>query len=254
MHQSIAHLKDQPTLSADPPAPTFARGFSLVEMAVVLVIVALLLGGLLLPMTAQDDMRRTAETRATLANVQEALLGFAVVNGRLPRPATAATDGAENPANCASDAACSGFIPWATLGIEKQDAWGKLIRYSVTPAYANSSITLASIANRTVRTRDNAGTAVYLAGQATCTTPGACVAAVVFSHGKLRWGTTESGTALPDGSTTNADEDANHTGPTNYFQRTPATATTGGGEFDDMVIWLPTNILINRMIAAGRLL
>ncbi|MDP1605181.1 MAG: prepilin-type N-terminal cleavage/methylation domain-containing protein [Rhodocyclaceae bacterium] len=243
-----------PLNSAVPPAPTFARGFSLVEMAVVLVIVALLIGGMLLPMTAQDDMRRTAETRATLVNIQEALLGFAVVNGRLPRPATSAADGAENPANCANDTACSGFIPWAALGIEKRDAWGNLIRYSVTPAYANSNITLASIANRTVQTRDNVGTAVYLAGQAACATPGACVAAVIFSHGKLRWGTTESGAALPDGSATNADEDTNHMVPTNYFQRTPATATTGGGEFDDIVIWLPTNILINRMIAAGRLL
>lgn len=239
---------------AVPPAPTFMRGFTLVEMAVVLVIVALLIGGMLLPMTAQDDMRRTAETRATLANVQEALLGFTVVNGRLPRPAVSAVDGAENPANCADDAACTGFIPWATLGVERSDAWGKLIRYSVTPVYANSNITLTSIATRTVQTRNNGGAAVYLAGQAACITPGACVAAVVFSQGKLRWGTTESGAALPDGSATNIDEDVNQAGPTNYFQRTPSTATAGGGEFDDLVIWLPTNILINRMIVAGRLL
>lgn len=222
-------------------------------MAVVLVIVALLIGGMLLPMSAQDDMRRTSETRATLANIQEALLGFAVVNGRLPRPAISATDGAENPTTCTSDAACSGFIPWATLGVEKLDAWAKLIRYSVTPAYANVPITLATIANRTVQTRDITGAAVYLAGQASCTTAGACVPAVIFSHGKQRWGTTDTGTTLADGSATNADEDANNTGPANYFQRTPSTATTGGGEFDDIVVWLPTSILINRMISAGRL-
>jgi prepilin-type N-terminal cleavage/methylation domain-containing protein len=242
---------------AVPPAPTFApksRGFTLTEMAVVLVIVALLLGGMLLPMSAQDDIRRTNETRATLANTQEALLGFAVVNGRLPRPAISSIDGAENPAICGDDAACTGFIPWATLGVERSDAWGKLIRYSVTPTYANGNITLAAIANRRMQTRDNAGAAVFLAGQAACTTPGACVAAVIFSHGKQRWGTLDSGTALPDGSATNVDEDANHTGPTNYFQRTPTTNTTGGGEFDDIVVWLPANILINRMISAGRLL
>ncbi len=257
--QSIAPRAERPALSAVPasghfipPAPTFARGFTLTEMAVVLVIVALLIGGMLLPMSAQDDMRRTNETRATLANVQEALLGFAVVNGRLPRPAVSASDGAEKPAPCADDAACTGFIPWATLGIERGDAWGKLLRYSVTPAYANSNITLATIANRAVQTRDNAGGVVFLAGQAACTTPGACVAAVVFSHGKQRWGTTESGTVLADGAATNVDEDANEAGSTNYFQRTPSTSTAGGGEFDDIVVWLPANILINRMISAGR--
>ncbi|MBA3031847.1 MAG: prepilin-type N-terminal cleavage/methylation domain-containing protein, partial [Rhodocyclaceae bacterium] len=195
---------------AVPPAPTFcqkSRGFTLTEMAVVLVIVALLIGGMLLPMSAQDDLRRTNETRATLANVQEALLGFAVVNGRLPRPATSSADGAENPANCADDVACTGFIPWATLGIARSDAWGKLIRYSVTPAYANSNITLATIANRTVQTRDNAGNALFLAGQAACTTPGACVAVVIFSHGKQRWGTRVcSQSSQPDESTSQMNE------------------------------------------------
>ncbi len=241
--------------NAVPPAPSFPqRGFTLTEMAVVLVIVALLIGGMLLPMTAQDDMRRSNETRATLANIQEALLGFAVVNGRLPRPAASATDGMENPANCADDAACSGFIPWASLGVTRSDAWNKLIRYSVTPAYANSTITLTSIATRTVQTRDTAGNAVYLAGQAACTTPAACVPAVIFSHGKLRWGTTDAGVALPDGSATNADEDLNHAGPLNYFSRTASTATGGGGEYDDIVTWLPASTLINRLISAGRTL
>ncbi|MBA3031902.1 MAG: hypothetical protein KKF85_07280 [Gammaproteobacteria bacterium] len=68
----------------------------------------------------------------------------------------------------------------------------------------------------------------------------------------MRTDPSETGAVLPDGSATNTDEDANHTGPTNYFQRTPTTSTTGGGEFDDIVVWLPANILINRMISAGR--
>ncbi|MDP1654382.1 MAG: type II secretion system protein [Rhodocyclaceae bacterium] len=241
-------------IHAVPPAPTFAQhGFTLTEMAVVLVIVALLIGGMILPLTAQQDLRARQETERSLAEIREALIGFAVVNSRLPRPATSATNGAEK-ASCTSDADCSGFIPWATLGAQRSDNWGKLIRYSVTPAYANNTITVTAIANRTVQTRDTAGNLIYLAGQASCSAANLCPPAIIFSHGKDRWGTTDAGMALPDGSATNADEDSNHTGPLNYFSRLPTSNTaTSGGEFDDIVVWLPQSILMHRLIAAGRL-
>lgn len=235
-------------------APRRPAGFSLVEMAVVLTIVTLLLGGMLLPMSAQQDMRQRTATQKSLSDIQEALSGYAAVNGRLPRPATSASNGAENPTLCADDAACTGFIPWATLGVDKVDAWNKLLRYSVTPDFANASITLTTLTNRTVQTRDSAGTLTYLAGQANCnSTTSPCIAAVIFSHGNYRWGTTENGAALADGSTTNTDEDANHNGPLNYVSRTPTAATGLGGEFDDLVVWLPPHTLISRLIAAGRL-
>lgn len=237
---------DTPSLTTIPPAPTFPqRGFTLTELAVVLAIVALLLGGMLIPLSAQQDIRARSESEKALNEIREALIGFAAANGRLPRPATSATNGMENATPCATDAACSGFIPWATLGTAKLDGHGKLIRYSVTPAYANGAIALTSVANRTVQTRDAAGAVIDLA------TP---VPAIIFSQGKGRWGTTDSGSALADGSATNADEDTNNTGPTSYFSRLATDITTGtGGEFDDIVIWVPTNILFNRMIAAGRL-
>ena len=241
-------------MNAVPRRLTLQRGFTLAEMAVVLVIVALLIAGMMLPLSAQQDIRARQETEKTLNDIRDALVGFAAANGRLPRPATSAVNGAENPATCGNDAACSGFIPWATLGVHKFDGWNKLIRYSVTPAFANAPITLTTVANRTVQARDAAGAAIYLAGQAVCNTASQCVPAVVFSQGRRNWGTNEAGDALADESATNADEDANDTGPTNYFSRLPVTDTAAiGGEFDDMVVWLPTTILINRMIAAGKL-
>ncbi|MEW6512828.1 MAG: prepilin-type N-terminal cleavage/methylation domain-containing protein [Pseudomonadota bacterium] len=242
--------------NAVPPAPTFARrerGFTLTEMSVVLVIIALLIGGMLLPMTAQQDIRAQQETEQALAQVKDALIGFAIVNGRLPRPAVSATDGTER-AICNTDAECHGFIPWATLGIRKGDSWQKLIRYSVTPAFANTAITVSTPANRTVQTRDAAGNPLYLVGQATCSAAILCAPAVVLSQGKSRWGTTDTGAALPDGSATNTDEDANNAGPLNYFSRLPTASTAAtGGEFDDLVVWLPHSILIHNLISAGRL-
>lgn len=235
-------------------APTVAhRGFTLIELAIVMFIVSLLIGGMLLPLSAQQEVRSRQETERVLADIRDALIGFAITNGRLPRPATSATNGAEAAA-CADDAACSGFVPWAALGTAKFDGWGKLIRYSVTPAFANATVTLSTIANRTVQTRDSAGTVAYLAGGASCATPNQCVPAVIFSHGKSRWGTTDAGLVLADGSATNADEDVNETGPTNYFSRSPSENTgVTGGEFDDIAIWLSGNTLFNRMVAAGKL-
>lgn len=235
-------------------APTVAqRGFTLIELAIVMFIVSLLIGGMLLPLSAQQEVRSRQETEKALNDIRDALIGFAVTNGRLPRPATLATNGAE-VAICASDATCNGFIPWATLGSAKLDGWGKLIRYSVTPAFANATITLSTIANRTVQTRDSAGAVAYLAGGASCATPNQCVPAVIFSHGKSRWGTTDAGLVLADGSATNADEDINETGPTNYFSRSPSENTgVAGGEFDDITILISGNTLFNRMVSAGKL-
>lgn len=238
---------------AVPRGLTLQRGFTLTEMAIVLLIVALLIGGIMFPLSAQQEIRARQETEKKLEEIRNALIGYAATHGRLPRPAVSAVDGTE-AGLCADEAACAGFVPWAALGVDKVDGWGKLIRYSVTRDFANAAITLTTVANRTVQTRDGAGVAVYLAGQAVCNTTNQCVPAVVFSHGKERWGTLGTGDALPDGSASNADEDANNAGPTAYFSRLPTTDTAAaGGEFDDLAVWLPTTVLFNRMITAGKL-
>ena len=230
-----------------------ARGFSLVEMAVVLVIVGLLLGSVMVPLSVHVEQRQYNETQQQINDVREALYGFAMVNGRLPRPATTAIDGVENPAPCANDAACTGFIPWTTLGVKKTDAWNKIIRYSVTPAYPNAAFTLTTSGNKRVQTRDAAGNASFLIGSAGGCFP--CAPAVVFSHGRNNWGTREDGTPLADSSATNLDEDVNAATPTtnNFFARLPSTNPAGGGEFDDILVWISPFILINRMVSAGRL-
>src|SRR6266567_4443970 len=64
------------------------RGFTLAEVAVVVLIVGLLLGGLLGTYSTQIDLSRTAETKKTLETARDALIGFAAANGRLPCPAT----------------------------------------------------------------------------------------------------------------------------------------------------------------------
>ena len=231
------------------PKASRRQGFTLVELTIVLVIVGLLLGSLMMPLSAQIDQRNYNETQRQISEIREALIGFAVVNGRLPRPATSSSDGSENTPNC-NETTCTGFIPWTTLGIRKTDAWNKMIRYSVTPAYANAPFTLSTPGSKKILTRDASGTVSYLIGSASGCSP--CAPAVIYSAGKNNWGYSDDGSALADGSTSNADEDANAIATTSFFSR-DQSSMPNGGEFDDLVAWIPPYVLFNRMISAGKL-
>ncbi len=66
------------------------KGFSLIELAIVLVVVALLLGGLLVPLTMQIEQQKIRETQKSMEEIKDALVGFALANGRFPCPASPA--------------------------------------------------------------------------------------------------------------------------------------------------------------------
>ena len=244
-------------------------GFSLAELAVVLLISTLLLGGMLVPLSAQNELRRTAETGKTLNEVRDALLGFAIANGRLPCPASAGATGAEAgggalACTAAATGVAEGFLPGAGMGLSPVDgqgylldAWGSRIRYavSVSPgAAANAFTTSKGIsnfwqANNTPPTADlqictnsasiaNPGTAKADCKANDALTKGAV--AVIYSLGKNS-ATTGAG----------VDEAANLNGDRVFVAHEARPAGASGGEFDDLVVWLSTNILYNRMVAAG---
>ena len=126
--------------------------------ALLLLVAVLGLGAASLLMSAFSrngaEAARQQRTLAILAQARDALTGFAATNGRLPRPASSATDGRERPAECASDADCSGFLPWVALGVPGLDAWGKVLRYSVTPEMSRAPIaSVSAVANRVVLQR-----------------------------------------------------------------------------------------------------
>jgi prepilin-type N-terminal cleavage/methylation domain-containing protein len=228
-----------------------AAGFSLVEMAVVMVIVGLMIGGLLTPLSVQMEQRKVAETQKSLDEAREALLGFALRNGYLPCPAVSAANGLEDR----SGAACTGgkragLLPWATLGLPKLDGWGRIFRYSVTPAYANSAVPFGLNTPRdiTIGTRDPRGNVV--AASAVNDIP-----AVIMSHGKNgAGGFSELGIRVADTTASNLDERTNAGAGIAFVARVPSdSAAAPGGEFDDLVSWISPNVLFNRMVAAGTL-
>ena len=245
------------SLRAQPPSKN-AGGFSLIELAVAMVVIALLLGSLLVPLSTQVDERRYAETQTRLEYVREALIGFALANRYLPCPAISKTDGREDRDTATN--ACTlvsgnpkrdGYIPWVTLGVAPQDAWDNLIRYSVDPDFARSNpinfFTLSSTGDIRIRTRDDTGTLVDLSNIE--------IPAVILSHGKNGYGATStSGTARAVPGSWTGDEKDNASNTTVFYSRTRSEVTTAaGGEFDDVVSWISLNQLFARMVSAGRL-
>jgi prepilin-type N-terminal cleavage/methylation domain-containing protein len=115
-----------------------SKGFSLVELAVALAIIALLLAGALIPLSAQIDVRNVADTRRSMDSIREAIIGFAQANGRLPCPAAGNLAAGTEQFTAPSCTALIGVVPWATLGVSETDAWGRRFSYRVSPAFADS--------------------------------------------------------------------------------------------------------------------
>ncbi|MEO8165234.1 MAG: prepilin-type N-terminal cleavage/methylation domain-containing protein [Betaproteobacteria bacterium] len=236
-------------------------GFSLIELAVVLLVIALLLGSILVPLGAQVERRQYTETEKELEQVKEALIGFALSNDYLPCPAKTAADGTED--RISGGTTCTlvsgspkriGFLPWVTLGVKPADSWSNLYRYSVSPNFTNSAasslFTLTSTRDILIQTRNTAGTPTYLSNVNE-------IPAVILSHGKNGFGATSDigiARATPATWSNALDEFDNANDATSFWSRTRSdNAGATGGVFDDIVVWIPPSILFSRMVAAGRL-
>jgi prepilin-type N-terminal cleavage/methylation domain-containing protein len=239
-------MKQAPTLL---PLASPERGFTLVELAMVLVIFSLLVGGMLMGLGAQRQIVEANESQKQLTEIRDALIGFAVTNGRLPCPAdpTVATgsagagiERAATAGGCTGGAAAvAGALPWATLGVQELDVWGRRLSYRVTGIFAQpitgqAAFTLASAGDINVR--------VVAAGTLLATN----VPAVIVSHGP-----NGLGGYLPTGVQMTASADADEVENANAnveFVNKGATST-----FDDQLVWVTPSILMNRMVAAQKL-
>jgi prepilin-type N-terminal cleavage/methylation domain-containing protein len=235
------------------------HGFTLTELAIVLAIVGLLLSSTLFSLSAQVESRNRSDTLRRLDEAKELLVSFALVNGRLPCPGIASGDEAGGGvAPCT--AGYAGFLPAKTLGFQPADsagfgldAWGNRIRYAVSAtewgaAPARFTRQHASGAEWSMSQKPadlvvcSAGPAVASAAACdpnTSITNQNTVVAIVLSTGRNGPGASGANEAR--------NLDANGL----FVSRTPDPPGAPGGEFDDLVVWLPAGLLYGRMVAAG---
>jgi prepilin-type N-terminal cleavage/methylation domain-containing protein len=276
-----------------------ARGFTLIELAIVLVIVTILIGGLAMPLSAQIQARRIAETRTEMSATRDALLGFAmghvcsidctsltnappttscntarsdycssaaasiqplITRHYFPCPDRSG-DGREDRNETTGECISAGStvrwgLPWLTLGVRGHDAWGNRFTYAVTPAFAaHSGFTTTPAATPPE---------LNVFAERTCTSAHVAenVPLILVSHGPNGRGATNmnGGTPLAAASVP-VDERQNlaiapadlmcPSIPNHDFTNTSFVQQNHGERFDDILLWMSSGEIFNRLCPAS---
>ena len=265
-------------------------GFTLAELSIVLVIVALLISGMLVPLSAQKDIQSVNETQKKLFEAKEALLGFVAANGRLPCPASSTSNGVES--FCTNEIGdicetivvpptlprpdhgrCSnpydGLLPSVTLGLSEVDANGYLtdgwgfstssrIRYAVYSSLNTIAGKVGSVVHPfTAKDGIRSATMSSISDRTPLLSVCSAASGVGTTTCSLATKLTDSAAAVIFSLGKNAstggsgdDEAENTDGDSVFVSHTQTAAGSAGGEFDDAITWLSPNILFNRMIVA----
>ena len=106
------------------------KGFTLIEVAIALVIIGLLISGGTYLYGQQYTVGKVDQTREQLDNIHKVMLTFVKTNGFLPCPDTDG-DGLENRQSNGACRSREGRLPARTLGVDGEDAWGDPFYYRV---------------------------------------------------------------------------------------------------------------------------
>jgi prepilin-type N-terminal cleavage/methylation domain-containing protein len=157
------------------------QGFTLIEIAIVLLVVTILLGYTVAMFPIQQELKQYREANREMNSIVENLIAFAQINGRLPCPDTSggggAIDGLEDSVDvydivnavAASDgiidgcAAYFGYLPAKTLGMTGnykssgplqgtlQDPWGGSYRYAVSESDVSGNTIIDFVSPNEIR-------------------------------------------------------------------------------------------------------
>jgi prepilin-type N-terminal cleavage/methylation domain-containing protein len=250
-------------------------GFTLVELAVVVLLIGMIASIGVVSLKAQLASAAISATQKKQDTIKDALIAYLAQNKRLPCPATINT-GLESRATANTPASCTGnfgYLPYATLNLPKSaalDGWDNFFSYAVSPQWTLSSSTASPIAGGTFSNVFSQAFSVSISGAITVsnripstsatTTPITSNAVIVLvSHGKNGLGAyTSKGTNnIAPVSTT--DEYANApvstwSLPPTFFQRdyTDVDVPTYGA-FDDGVQWFSAADLVAPLAKDGTL-
>ena len=265
-----------------------AQGFTLAELAMVIILTGLALGGIAVPLSVQVESVRATQARESIDAIALSLLGYAQLHGHLPCPAdptraeTAVGAGQARPlSGIDCEGGFWGALPWSTLGVPQLDPWGRRYSYRVAREVANALDECVGTVNRAhsicvsappsrshhatqdaleVRERRSAGR--YPAGTDPIATR---VVAVIVSHGANGFGAyLPSGRPIPTpAALANGDEQRNNRSNTvSFITRLRAAPLSSCNDddagqpacgFDDVVGWVSRGGLIAHLARADRL-
>jgi prepilin-type N-terminal cleavage/methylation domain-containing protein len=259
-------------------------GFTLIEVAISMVILGLVMTGLVVALSQEIQQRKLVDTRTTLAQANEALTAFVVANARLPCPATAASNGLESTTAPGVCTTAAGFLPAVTLGLPNLDANGLLndgwadgsirdnsgaisypraIRYSVAlligaQPYALTTQSLGGATRSTVGTAlaNNNGLFVCRSSTGLVAAGNRCgsaanslalnAVAVIWSQGPT--GNDRIGNS-PD-ENQNASQLGAPAIARTWVVRDPADTAAAAGRFDDLVVWTAWGAVADKLMTA----
>jgi prepilin-type N-terminal cleavage/methylation domain-containing protein len=245
-------------------------GFTLVELAVVVVIIGIMATAGLAALNSQLASASISVTKKKQEAIKDALETYLVKNKRLPCPATDTT-GQESRVITNTPANCTGYfglLPYAELNLPKSmalDGWEDFFSYAVssqwTLSYSNAAPVvggkLTNLAANAFNVGDLGAITVNNRPLPVTTPTSSISAAFVVSHGKNGLGAfTSKGTQAvsPEAGT---DELANvivssWAVPASFSQReyTDIDVPTYGA-FDDVVLLISSNDLIAPIVKDG---
>ncbi|MEZ0316035.1 MAG: prepilin-type N-terminal cleavage/methylation domain-containing protein [Methylophilaceae bacterium] len=248
------------------------RGFTLVEMAVVLVIAGALLGAGLKLLNVQSERAAISVTQKHQETIKQALITYLGRMSRLPCPDTdSPPEGVDDNRDAAG--ACTSFfgrVPYLDLGLDRAtvlDGWDNYITYVVSPRWtltynpaaagniyqtnimANAFWPGVRIGGITVSDRFpwNAAALTVIANAGA----GTGDALALISHGKTGMGAFNTGNIfndIPPG----VDERANvNIAGLSIISRDINEVAGPGGQFDDIVMSVSPTEMITPLVNSG---
>ena len=250
----------------------YAKGFTLIELAVVLVIVGILAGSFITTLGSRIDVTRRVETIDEMEVIKQALYGYAMSNNfiHLPCPdcrnaacvkvvTNFPNDGIEDRVGpvCDVDVADAiafelpiGNLPWQTLGLGYGDSWANRYNYWVSDSISNNGasfqLTPPALTSAVINTR------VGAVINAVSTN----AVAIIMSQGKNGYGAVNTqNVANPAVPAANLDEVENTDDDLTFVSRAQTDVGVSAlvGEFDDILVWISEYELKAKMVEAGRL-
>ncbi len=263
-------------------------GFTLIEIAIVLLVVTILLGYTVAMFPIQQDLKKYRDVNAEMNAIIDSLIGYAQVNGRLPCPDTDSDGLANSVDNFNNDSGAAGadgredsctgffgFLPSGTLGMNGNindqgqliDPWGAAYGYAVSASDSSGNGIIDLVSPNEIRNEGIANvidpalqppdlfvcdgspaTGDDLNCADAASNPIVSNVAVVI----ISLGKdSDSTTGASNIQQENTDDFFDGTNDKVYVSST--RSSVANAEYDDVVKWISPNLLFSKMIEADQL-